>query len=305
MKIVSLLIALCMLFVSGCSPAEKLPGEDALEIYSERKPIRMARIGDVLYYDTGAFWDSTLGRCGTMDTRLEKAASEYEIPTQNGTTNFGGADGAQLSGNDKYTIPIDGEGWAEFRRVDTDVDISKYKYCFYVRGKIIEDEDEKEFIALTNKADLDFGDVRKQLLNYESSKEPEHVIVPVKYGQVYDWGLEMEAQNVTPSGLTIVFNQSGGNAAGDLETGEEYRIDVFEDDRWESVSKALREGENFAWHMIAYMINKDGETRMDVDWTWLYGELAPGKYRIGKNVSDFKRAGDSDIWTYYAEFEIE
>ncbi len=301
MKIISLLLVFCMLFISGCKPTETENEVGAVNF--ERKPVRMARIKDALYYDTGGEWDSTAGRCGTMDTSLEKDVGEYEIPIRNGTANFDGADGAQLSGNDKYTIPIEDEGWMEFRKVDTDADINKYKYCYYIKGEIIAGEEEKEFVVLTNKQDFSFDDARNQLFTYEDYKTQEHILIPIKYGQVYDWGLDVSAENVTESGLTMVFNQSGGDVTGDLQTGGEFDIDVFKDERWQSVPK--KEGTYNMWNLVAYMINKDGETKINVDWTWCCGELSPGKYRIGMNVRDFREPGDADIWTYYAEFEIE
>ncbi len=42
----------------------------------------------------------------------------------------------------------------------------------------------------------------------------------------------------------------------------------------------------------------------DVNWEWLYGVLAEGKYRIGKEITDFRDTGDYDSAIYYAEFEI-
>jgi len=39
----------------------------------------------------------------------------------------------------------------------------------------------------------------------------------------YDWGITLTAENVTPSGLTLVSEQSGGENIAQLETGE-YRI---------------------------------------------------------------------------------
>lgn len=38
---------------------------------------------------------------------------------------------------------------------------------------------------------------------------------------------------------------------------------------------------------------------------WLYGTIPNGKYRIGKEIMDFKGPGDYDNAIYFAEFEIK
>ena len=53
------------------------------------------------------------------------------------------------------------------------------------------------------------------------------------------------------------------------------------------------------------MIPIGGQTSQEVDWSWLYGQLPPGRYRIGKEVMDFRKTGDYDTQDYYAEFEVK
>ena len=43
---------------------------------------------------------------------------------------------------------------------------------------------------------------------------------------------------------------------------------------------------------------------MEVNWEWLYGKLAPGKYRINKEVMDFRETGDFDKKIYSLEFIV-
>ena len=43
---------------------------------------------------------------------------------------------------------------------------------------------------------------------------------------------------------------------------------------------------------------------MEVNWEWLYGKLAPGKYRINKEVMDFRETGDFDEKIYSLEFIV-
>ena len=114
-----------------------------------------------------------------------------------------------------------------------------------------------------------------------------------------DWGITLSVTDVTPTGLTVVFKQSGGNPTGELMTGSYYRL--------ENKDKELAyivEGD-IAWTAEAYMIQKDGETQMQANWEWLYGTLEPGNYRLIKQVSDFRGPGDFDEKEYYAEFTVE
>ena len=59
-----------------------------------------------------------------------------------------------------------------------------------------------------------------------------------------------------------------------------------------------------AWTAEAWIISAEGTTKWDINWEWLYGTLPSGRYRIGKNVMDFRGTGDYDTAMYYAEFEI-
>ena len=52
------------------------------------------------------------------------------------------------------------------------------------------------------------------------------------------------------------------------------------------------------------MIPENSKVEWQVNWAWLYGQLSPGKYRIGKNIMYFRGTGDYDQKMYYAEFEI-
>lgn len=113
-----------------------------------------------------------------------------------------------------------------------------------------------------------------------------------------DWGITLSVKNVTANGATVVFKQSGGNPSGELNTGSYYRLEHKNEEM-----AFIFEGET-AWTSEAYMIPKDGEVEMEVNWQWLYGTLEPGTYRIVKEVMDFRAPGDFDEKEYSAEFTI-
>ncbi len=117
-----------------------------------------------------------------------------------------------------------------------------------------------------------------------------------------EWGLVLAAENVTDTGLTLVFTQSGDRPTGELQTGEWYTLDKFTDGEWIVLDT---EPLDYAWNAIAYMIKENDVTKLDVNWEWLYGRLLAGKYRINKEIMNFRQAGDYDEKIYSAEFEVK
>lgn len=115
------------------------------------------------------------------------------------------------------------------------------------------------------------------------------------------WGLVLAAENVTDTGLTLRFIQSGGEPSGELQTGSPYWLEREENGEWTAVEPLM---EDVAWDMMAYLISMDGETEMAVDWTVLYGQLPAGSYRLGKSVMDFRGTGDYDQKDYYVCFAV-
>ena len=119
-----------------------------------------------------------------------------------------------------------------------------------------------------------------------------------------EWGLTLSAENVTPSGMTIVFNQMNGKQTGELQTGDWYALYTEKNGEWKELPFIVADDLNVAWNSVAYMIPKGGQVPFEVTWEWLYGKLIPGKYRINKEVMDFREAGDFDKKLYSLEFEI-
>lgn len=113
-----------------------------------------------------------------------------------------------------------------------------------------------------------------------------------------NWGLTLTAENVTPTGLTLVFTQSGGEPTGSLETGCDYSLKVLKDNKWENVP-----GFEGPWTMEAYLLPMDDTSKWDIDWEWLC-VLPAGQYRIEKEIMDYRGPGDYDKAVFFAEFEI-
>ena len=62
---------------------------------------------------------------------------------------------------------------------------------------------------------------------------------------------------------------------------------------------------DLAWTMEAWAIPQNEKSEWKVNWEFLYGELPPGKYRIAKEVMDFRKTGDFDTSIYFADFMID
>ena len=134
---------------------------------------------------------------------------------------------------------------------------------------------------------------------FSSYLPPEFLIIEEK------WGVTLSVENVTPTSLMIVCNQSGGEAVADLDTGSWYILEQWtQKDGWKEVQWKPQEYD-VGWTSEAWIIPKNDSVKWNVEWEWLYGELTSGKYRIGKEITNFKGTGDYEKAVYYAEFEIE
>lgn len=120
----------------------------------------------------------------------------------------------------------------------------------------------------------------------------------------YDWGITLKAENVTPTGLTLVCTQSGGEDLAELETGSFFVVQKKKSSKWKDVDYIVKKDE-IGWTMEAYTVPKEKTDTYDVDWEWLYGKLPSGDYRIGKEFMNFRGTGDFDKEIVYAEFTIE
>jgi hypothetical protein len=117
------------------------------------------------------------------------------------------------------------------------------------------------------------------------------------------WGLTLTAENVSSTGLTLVFTQSDGTVTGALQTGAAYWLDVETETGWEYVEPL--DGEDICWTDEAWSLGTKCTTGYEVNWSGLYGALPAGHYRMGKNVMLSHDDSNWDNKTYYAEFTIE
>lgn len=115
------------------------------------------------------------------------------------------------------------------------------------------------------------------------------------------WGIVLNVDNVTDTGLTLICSQNGGEVTGDLQTGEKYWVEEKRDGKWQELPTPQKP----VWSDVSYIIQKQDFTHWDIQWEDLYGSLSNGEYRIGKEIQDFRGGSDYDEKAYYSEFVIQ
>jgi hypothetical protein len=118
------------------------------------------------------------------------------------------------------------------------------------------------------------------------------------------WGITLTAETVTPTSATIKCTQSGGEPTGELHTGSWYILETWtQGNGWKEMPYII-DGE-IGWEDIAWIIPMEDTCEWEINWEWLYGTIPTGKYRIGKELMDFRVPGDFDKAIYFVEFSIE
>lgn len=128
--------------------------------------------------------------------------------------------------------------------------------------------------------------------------------VPLADENFPNWGLTLSVKDVTPSGLTLVCTQSGGEVTGELITGESYYLMKVKNKKGKYLPN-VRGGYDFDFNAVAYLIPLNTDTEFNVDWKQMYGELKPGKYRLVKEFTEYRENGNHNEADYWVEFVIE
>ena len=117
-----------------------------------------------------------------------------------------------------------------------------------------------------------------------------------------NWGITLTAKNVTSTGMTLVCTQSGGTHKGELSTGAMFMLEKLSSNAWTQVP--YKTGVNVGWEDMRINVPLNDASELAVNWEWLYGELPPGQYRIGKQFTDIASDGKSDKDILYTQFTI-
>lgn len=119
--------------------------------------------------------------------------------------------------------------------------------------------------------------------------EPEH------------WGFSLIADDVTPTGMTLIMNWPGVSEDIHLYFGRAYCLEVLVEDTWESVPYV-----NGPPRFTAEALGLYPRTiaRFSIDWENGYGQLQPGHYRVVKSFLAYKDNDRQDEAVFYADFVI-
>ena len=106
---------------------------------------------------------------------------------------------------------------------------------------------------------------------------------------------------LTKTSATIVINDYNPNR---IVYGSEFWIEKYNNGEWDSIETL---GNNYGFNSMAYYVDENGVLEMKQDWSYIYGELDNGIYRLVKDAF-FESSSPLDEYNKYyiwTEFEIE
>ena len=118
---------------------------------------------------------------------------------------------------------------------------------------------------------------------YESTPDEEGIEIYIPESGDKTICVTMSLSDITPTGLTVHFNQYNKAVHGELIYGGKFHLQVLKDDTWEDVPAII---ESCAFNGVGFTLPDEGRADMETDWEWLYGKLEPGTYRITKTLID-------------------
>lgn len=118
-----------------------------------------------------------------------------------------------------------------------------------------------------------------------------------------NWGIQLIASNITPTGVTLECKQLDIETTGDLQTSSYYFLEEEVNGEWIGLETLPPESE-IVWDDTALIVTMKDIVVWNIDWEWLYGELRDGNYRIGKEIKNVRDTINYDTKTYYANFEV-
>ncbi|SHN84894.1 immunoglobulin-like domain-containing protein [Desulfitobacterium chlororespirans] len=104
---------------------------------------------------------------------------------------------------------------------------------------------------------------------------------------------------VSLTGLTLNFSNSSDKQC---IYGDYFLLEKKVKETWYQVPTII---DNYGFHSIGYDLAAGGNGERKVDWSWLYGKLEPGDYRIVKDILDFRGTGDYEKYYLAAEFSVD
>lgn len=142
-------------------------------------------------------------------------------------------------------------------------------------------------------------------MTFEPDKGEGAIGVDGKGSDNVEIGLVASIKHITGKSGTIVFDQyeDEDSDIGELSFGEDFALQKKNGDGAYETVPVVIDGE-WGYNDIAYNIEKNNTTEYEYDWSWLYGELESGDYRVLIHVSQKKAEGEHENYELYAYFIV-
>jgi len=112
--------------------------------------------------------------------------------------------------------------------------------------------------------------------------------------------LSMTIKEISPSGLTLFFENSSDN---EYTYGIGFALYTLNNDTWILVEPII---ESWGFNDEGYYIFPNSTTDEEkVDWHWLFGELPSGEYKFQRSIFFIRQPGDFDEYVLEQTFTLE
>ncbi|MBR1972148.1 MAG: M56 family metallopeptidase [Oscillospiraceae bacterium] len=245
-------------------------------------------VNEVIPYETGVFYDNRI--------YLHRAALDEEDPTYVRFTFAFQTDG--LSRNAlllPYHVDIEGNGFVCDVSWRSEVWDNQTTYSQSADGEpvmLFEPVMNGEGFCVLVKADIcrqaghhiAFMLKNMNRLTYEETKPTPPVSITL--------------DNVSSTGLTMLFHQDQSAIDGPLKTSNDYFLEKEENGQWLAVPYLMQP------KFMEGALDVSTLHHYGIDWTGVYGRLSDGRYRVAKPVP-LSSSPDSERVVLYAEFTID
>jgi hypothetical protein len=124
---------------------------------------------------------------------------------------------------------------------------------------------------------------------------------PTEYDNINNFdgvNMTVKEETVSSTGITVVIEN---NSEVQCIYSEDFLLEKKIKGKWYQVPVII---ESYGFNDIGYELTPGEKGEWSVDWTWLYGSLDAGEYRIVKSVLAFRSTGDFDEYKLAADFNI-
>lgn len=111
--------------------------------------------------------------------------------------------------------------------------------------------------------------------------------------------MNVKGETTSSTGLTIEFRNDSGNQC---IYGDYFSLEKKINESWYKVPAIM--DSKYGFNSIGHRLASGDDSEWAVDWSWLYGSLDIGNYRIVKDIQNFRGAEEYDTYYLAAEFTI-